>query len=207
MWVSPYDIEGAMRIFAPVEIVLTLATVAAVAEAYWVSLDYIPRVYRWAAWAGLLSFVFWGVSAIQPELSGNWYQQFLELRTNTYLGLAILSAIAFVISLTNKRPPRAVRMHMGIFAALMIGHVLIVDWQAWRASNISFRLFFVVACGGWVVNSQFLRRERDEMRQALAVLVQALPALPVASRVHFASRYLVDVPAVKAPQSRHAVHS
>lgn len=149
-----------MKLWAPGEWLLLLATSAAVTEAVWRSVEQMRHRWRLVMMAGLIVFVAGLVWAVHTDVTGDWYAQFLNHRVWLMLGLAILAFSGFWFGMgANRVWPRVARMHMGLYAVLMVGHISFGDWGFWQWANTHYRWLEMACCFGWVINSDFLARE------------------------------------------------
>lgn len=158
-----------MRLWAPGEVVLLLAAIGAALESLWKSMRKIPQS-RPFIFFGLCFGIGTATSCIAMVYwSDNWYKVLLEVRAGIFLGLALLTFVGFWGALLYVQQwPRVSRMHAGLLAALFAGHVLLVDWAQWGASNLNYRIWESLCCFGWIINAQFLHREFSEVERRFA---------------------------------------
>lgn len=171
--------------WAPGEMVLLAVTIAAVGEVLWKSLKQIGP-YRLPTFASLLVGCYclaaWAVD-LQP---GSWYAQFLIIRTQIFLAMAMFSFFGFWAALWfNPRWPRVGRMHACMVAVLMAAHVVIVDWSRWQWSNLEYRAVQMLCCAGWIINANFLDADLGQLvrivQRAAVLPSHDQPAVPLGS--------------------------
>ncbi len=176
-----------MRLWAPGEYLLLLCAAAMVSESLWKSMREVPKsrpLIFFGLWVGIL----FGTSClveIYPD--GSWHDKFLVYRTDFFLVIAILTFVGCWTALFYSQfRPRVERMHAGLLAALLFGHIVMVDWSRWGHSNLNYRIWEMICCAGWLINCQFLRREFSSIARksdrAAAALLAGRQLLPGAIR-------------------------
>lgn len=155
--------------WAPGEALLLIATGAAVLESIWRSVQQLSRRARLLTFYGLILFACSLVFAVHSDgVTGQLYDRFLNHRTWLYLMFAILAFCGFWLGIcTNHVWPRVARMHMTLYATLMISHVSFGSWTVWEWSNKNYRWLEMLCCVGWCINSGFLARELSAVQKSL----------------------------------------
>lgn len=176
IYVPIADRELNIALWMPGEVLLVTATCMAVGESVWKSLHEIDRKWRHAAFWGLATACASFAYLFRRHVSDDWYRQAMSDRSIVFLGLAFFAFSAVWIGLFYHRQwPRVVRMQIGLYSVLMCAHVLLVDWSHWLGSNRQFRLIEMVACAGFVLNSNFLKGELSEVRESPCESRETLP--------------------------------
>lgn len=160
------DRTMAIFVWAPGEALLIVACIAAVCESLWHSLSEWDR--RRTIYTGLIFGCTFLLGVVAEPIANTTYGAFLQVRSYTYLGLAMLSFLALWVGLWGNRYwPRVDRMHAGLLCALMCGHVILCDWANWRMANLQWRTLESLVCVGFLVNCQFLLSELAALEKSL----------------------------------------
>lgn len=166
LFVPVTDRTTAAAIWTPGECVLIVACIAAVCESLWHSL----REWRQRAtiYTGLIAGCAFLLGVVAEPPAADAYGIFLQVRSYTYLGLALLSFLALWIGLwSNEEWPRVDRMHAALLAVLMAGHVVLSDWAKWELANLQWRLLESMVCFGFLINCRFLVSELAAVEKSL----------------------------------------
>lgn len=168
-WVDVADRESWIHYWVPGERCLLALTAIALGEAVWRSVEKLSIGWRELTLAGLV-LCAGGLTAWRyTSGSGDWYDQFLIRRTWLYLAFALFSFVGCWVGLMINRKlwPRAARMHLSLYAVLMIAHVWFSDINQWGHSHGSYRLTAMLCCAGWIMNAGF---RAEELREIAAFL-------------------------------------
>lgn len=189
LFVITSDRTSWMHIWVPGERILLLATGVALLEAVWRSVEQMSKWPRVATYLGLIVFASFTAFAVHTDVSGDWYDRFWNTRTWIFLGFGIFACAGVLVGLLITRVwPRAASMHMGLYSALMVGHVSFVQSAFFTWANTHYRFLAMACCVGWVINSGFLKNELGQVARAQKSLRAALrlphgsavPVLPAA---------------------------
>lgn len=190
--------HASITFWAVGECALLAATAIAVGEAVWKSLRQMSVINKVMTIGGLALFsgsVAMLVYADEP--SRIWPASFFLVREQFFLSIAIGSFAALWIGLMHYREwPKVARMQLGIYAVMMCGHVLIVDWSHWQSSRTAWRILESLCCIGFLINSKFLVLELAAIQRFLGAVPRwpysfpkpNLPALRSGARTDAPSR-------------------
>lgn len=161
--------DQAVSLWIVGECVLLAATTMAVGEAVWKSLRQMSAVNKvmtiggLALFSGSVAMIVYG-----DEPARIWPRSFFMLREQFFLGIALASFIALWLGIMHYRGwPRAARMQLAMYTALLCGHVLVIDWSHWQASRTAYRILETLCCVGFVINSNFLAAEIGVVQKSL----------------------------------------
>lgn len=206
---------GNRWVWAPTEVLLLLATLAAMGEALWRRMKLMDRLLRFWLLFGLVVSTFSATAILRGLPSGPYtYAQFLADRAWLFCWLAIAGVIGFGFGVSKEvRAPKLTRKHLVIYSLLMIAHTIIPSWDRWAGTNALYRGTVIALYGAWSMSALRLRDDRrllqiyehagrgsshpDGLAQTLASLVGSpAPATPLPVRFAL-SAYASRVPDVR----------
>lgn len=167
-------------VWFPGEVVAVAMAAAAALEAGWCAVRRLEIQDRLLILGGLAMVATGLTVESRPNLApADWYITFLDARSWVYLGLAILAVCSlwvgwWVRMYRDRHWARAARMHMALFATLMGAHAIFGGMVNWSGNRASYRLLASLCLAGWLVNSNFLAREREASRRFLDGFRQSL---------------------------------
>ncbi len=145
-----------MFIWAPGEALLLLATVAALIEALSLRTSRMNRFPRFMLLFGILVSSFSVVMYFRVDFAGGgWYDEFLWERIWILLGLGVVGFCGFWFALLKEHGGHwAIRLHLAIFAVLMVAHVLLSSWWThWTFSNVEYRVVAMSCYVAWAISA------------------------------------------------------
>jgi hypothetical protein len=179
------------HVWAPVEMLLLLCTVAVMVEAIWKRLEMLSSITRFWFLFGLWLASFSGVMYLRscdPVPPADWFRQFQTERVWFFMWMALLGFVGVWFSLlklskqSGNESSSAVRWHLIILALLMIMHwsalnvpeILRVVMRVfprmhvpsdWSDINIDYRIVEMLACTAWIANAFHLQNVLEQLRQ------------------------------------------
>lgn len=162
------DRSAWMHLWVPGEAALLCVTGIAIMESLWRCIEQMAQKQRWLVFVGLIGFSVNLAFAVHVDRDGDWYARFLDHRIWLYLCYAILAFSGFWATFASHHlRPRVARMHMTLYAVLMIAHVSFGSSKFWDWANTNYRWVEMACCVGWLINSGFLEREFEEAQKSL----------------------------------------
>ncbi len=160
------SVWGNRYVWAPVEALVLVLTLAAMAEAVWRRMKLMNRLLRFWLLFGLVVTTFSATAILRGIPSGPYsYPQFLADRVWLFLWLSIAGVIGFGFGVSKEvRAPTLTRKHLVLYSLLMIAHTAVPDWGRWTASNLSYRAVVVVLFVAWAMSAVRLRDDRRQLR-------------------------------------------
>ncbi len=164
IFVSNDDTWGNSHVWAPVELLLLLATVGALGEALLLRTSRMNRFPRFTLLFGIVVTSFSAVMFFRAEYGGSdWFGRFLWERVWLLLGIGVAGFCGFWFALLKEHGGHwAIRVHLAIFSLLMVAHVLFSSWTAWTVSNLEYRVVAMVCYIAWAISAVRMDRELEQ---------------------------------------------
>ncbi len=155
LFVPPDDRWKNVYVWAPGEAILLISTLAALVEALLLRTSRMNRLPRFWLLFSLLVTSFGVVMYFRVDFAGGGlYDEFLWERTWLLLGMGVVGFCGFWFALLKEHGGHwAIRLHLAIFAVLIVAHVLLSSWAAWTLSNVEYRVVAMACYGAWAISA------------------------------------------------------